>query len=104
MKKFAHHAIFSGWVFVTFLVPGLAQAREEISIDRSNLTRENEAVQGKTLEDIHALHARWFRDVLSGTTQQTVARFVNELKLARQNNLKFLANVLPARQTTTMAT
>jgi hypothetical protein len=97
MKKFAHHAVLSGWVFVTFLVPGLAQAGEEIGIDRSNLTRENEAVQEKTLEDIHALHARWFRDVLSGTTRQTVARFVNELKLARQNNLKFLANVLPAQ-------
>jgi hypothetical protein len=73
MKKFAHHAVLLGWLFVTFLVPGLEQAEEEIGIDRSSLTRENEAVQEKTLEDIHALHARWFRDVLSGTTQQIVA-------------------------------
>jgi hypothetical protein len=31
------------------------RAGDEIGIDRSNLTRESEAVQEKTLQDIHAL-------------------------------------------------
>jgi hypothetical protein len=97
MKKRLSAAVLLGWLLVASLVSGRAQAGAEIGIDRSNLTRENEAVQQKTLQDIHALHATWFRDVLSGTTPQTVAKFVNELKLAKQNNLKFLANVLPAQ-------
>jgi hypothetical protein len=93
MKRRQYVMAFLGSLFVASLVSGRAQA-EEIGIDRSNLTRENESVQEKTLQGIHALHATWFRDVLSGTTPQTVAKFVNEVKLARQNNLKFLANVL----------
>src|SRR5271169_539618 len=86
--------LFLGCLFIPSLVSGFAQAREEIGIDRSNLTRESEAVQEKTLQDIHALHATWFRDVLSGTNPQGIAKFVNEVRLAKQNNLNFLANVL----------
>ena len=93
MKRRQYVMAFLGSLFVASLVSGRAQA-EEIGIDRSNLTRESEAVQQKTLQDIHALHATWFRDVLSGTTPQGLAKFVNEVKLAKQNNLKFLANVL----------
>jgi galactitol-specific phosphotransferase system IIB component len=89
--------VLVGCLFVGSVVPGRAQAGEQIGIDRSNLTRERVAAQEKTLQDIQALHATWFRDVLSGTTPQTVAKFVNELKLAKQDNLKFLANVLPAQ-------
>jgi len=66
----------------------------EFGIDRSSLTRESEAVQEKALGDIHALHATWFRDVLAGTTPDSIAKLVNEVRLAKQNNLKFLANVL----------
>src|ERR1700680_5087098 len=73
-----------------------AQLTKEFGIDRSNLTRESEAVQEKTLQDIHGLHATWFRDVLSAGTPQNMAAFVNEVKLAKQNGLKFLANVLPS--------
>lgn len=62
------------------MVSSLAQAVNEIGIDRSNLTRESEAVQEKTLQEIHALHATWFRDVLSGTTPQTVASGTVPLK------------------------
>ena len=87
--------ILCGFLFVAFPAPALPQSRE-IGIDRSNLTRESEAVQQKTLSRIHALRATWFRDVLSASTPQAMAAFVNEVKLAKQNNLKFLANVLPA--------
>lgn len=97
MKRRLHAMVFLGWLVVGSAGSGRAQVGEQIGIDRSNLTRESEAVQGKTLQDIHALHATWFRDVLSGTTPQTVAKFVNELKLTKQNNLKFLANVLPTQ-------
>jgi hypothetical protein len=69
----------------------------EFGIDRSNLTRENEATQEKMLADIRLLHAAWFRDVFPGTTPEGLAKFVNDLKLAKQNNLKFLANVLVAQ-------
>src|ERR1035438_6421408 len=97
MKKLAYPVVLFGGVFFASLVSGLAQVREEIGIDRSNLTRESEAVQEKTLQDIHALHATWFRDVLSGTTPQMIAKFVAEVRLAKQYNLKFLANVLAAQ-------
>ena len=55
MKKFAYPVVFLGWLLIASLVSGLAQAGDEIGIDRSNLTRESEAVQEKTLQDIHAL-------------------------------------------------
>jgi hypothetical protein len=75
----------------------VAQAAQEFGIDRSNLTREKESVEEKALHDIRSLHAAWFRDVLSGgTSPEGIAKFVNELKLAKQNDLKFLANILPA--------
>jgi len=75
----------------------LAQAALEVGIDRSNLTKESEAVQEKTLHDIHALHATWFRDALSAVAKPELqARFINEVRLAKQNNLKILVNVLPS--------
>jgi hypothetical protein len=97
MEKRLYAIVVLGWLLVASPVSGLAQAGEEIGIDRSNLTRESEAVQQKTLRDIHALHATWFRDVLSGTTPQMIAKFVTEVRLAKQYNLKFLANVLAAQ-------
>ncbi|HEY6371449.1 MAG TPA: glycoside hydrolase [Candidatus Sulfotelmatobacter sp.] len=97
MTKVSYSVVCFGWLFVASLLPSSAQLGEEFGVDRSNLTRENEAVQEKALQDIHTLHAAWFRDVLSGTTPQTVAKFVNEVKLAKQNNLQVLANVLAAQ-------
>jgi hypothetical protein len=74
-----------------------AQAREELGIDRSNLTTQSEAVQEKTLQGIRDLHATWFRDVLSAAAKpENQAKFVNEVRLAKQNNLKMLVNVLPS--------
>ncbi len=98
MRLMQRFSFFICAVVGMFVFPNLvrAQATKEFGIDRSNLTREREAVQEKTLRDIHVLHATWFRDVLSGTTPQGIAAFVNEVRLAKQNNLKFLANVLQA--------
>jgi hypothetical protein len=74
-----------------------AQVSLELGIDRSNLTTQSESTQEKTLEGIHALHATWFRDVLSAAAKPELqAKFVNEVKLAKQNNLKVLVNVLPS--------
>jgi hypothetical protein len=68
----------------------------EIGIDRSNWTWQSAAVQEKTLKDIYALKATWFRDVFSAGTPQNMAAFVNELRLAKQNGLMFLAVVFPS--------
>jgi hypothetical protein len=68
----------------------------ELGIDRSNLTTQSPAVQEKTLAGIHALHATWFRDVVSYSAPQKIPIIVNEVKLAKQNDLKMLANILPS--------
>jgi hypothetical protein len=73
------------------LVP--AQGALELGVDRSNLTGQSESTQERTLEGIHALHATWFRDVLSAAAKpELLARFVNEVRLAKQNNLKILVD------------
>lgn len=95
MKKLICPAVFLGCMLLVSLAPAIAQADEEIGIDRSNLTRQSEAVQEKTLRDIHALGATWFRDGFSTATPDAIAKFVNEVKLAKQNHLKFLAIVSP---------
>ena len=78
-------------------LPLAAQGRLELGIDRSNLTSQNESTQQQTLEGIHALHAIWFRDVLSAVAKPELqAKFVNEVRLAKRNNLKVLVNVLPS--------
>lgn len=93
--KIARSCFLLGCICVLALASAPSQRAEDFGIDRSNLTRENEAVQEKTLQAIHDLRATWFRDVLSGgTSPQGIARFINELRLAKENNLKFLANVL----------
>jgi hypothetical protein len=93
MKKFLFPVALLGYLL---LVP-LAQAAEELGIDRSNLTTQSEVVQERTLRDIHALHAVWFRDVLSAVSKPELhPKFVNEVRLAKQNNLKILVNVLPS--------
>ena len=55
MKKLICPAVLLGCMLLVSLAPAIAQAKEEIGIDRSNLTRQSEAVQEKTLRDIHAL-------------------------------------------------
>lgn len=66
----------------------------EIGIDRPGLNMQSEAVRQKTLSDIYALHATWFRDGPSSGTPAGVANFIEELRLAKQQNLKVLVNIL----------
>jgi hypothetical protein len=74
--------------------PVLAQEVSAIGIDRSGLSREDEATRKKTLEDIRTLHAAWFRDGPTSGSAQGVANFVDEVRLAKQQNLKVLINIL----------
>jgi hypothetical protein len=67
---------------------------QEIGIDRSGLSQQNTAVQEKTLEDIHSLGATWFRDGPTSGSPQGVANFVNEVRLANQQHLKILVNIV----------
>jgi hypothetical protein len=87
-------AAFLGCLYALF--GGTARAEPaEIGMDRSNLTRLSEAEQEKTLRNIHDLGAIWFRDGFASATPDAVAKFVNEIKLIKQNQLKFLAIVSP---------
>jgi hypothetical protein len=87
-------AAFLGCLYALF--GGTARAEPaEIGMDRSNLTRLSEAEQEKTLRNIHDLGAIWFRDGFASATPDAIAKFVNEIKLVKQNQLKFLAIVSP---------
>lgn len=74
----------------------LTASAQELGIDRSNLAKESEATQEQTLKGIHDLQAKWFRDAISFSNSQSVPKFINELRLVKQNNLKMLAIVLPS--------
>ena len=95
MKKFILSIFGFGWALAAPFTAVAAQT-EGFGIDRSNLVGESEAVQAKALQDIHSLDATWFRDVLVAGPQANT-KFVNEVKIAKQNQLKFLANILPAK-------
>jgi hypothetical protein len=60
------------------------------------MSKLSEAYQAKALAQIHALHATWFRDGVSGTTPEEVAKSVNLVRLVNQNNLKMLAIIGPS--------
>lgn len=100
MKKTALVAVLilagSAGGYMRTVTPAVAQATKEFGIDRSNLTTQSEAVQEETLQGIRGLHATWFRDVLFAAPEP-IPEFSHEVKLAKQNGLKFLANVLPAK-------
>ena len=72
---------------------GLPAVAFEIGIDRSNLTRQPLAVQEKTMQGIAALGATWFRDGIGGDDPEATDGLVNEVRLAKKYNLKFLAVV-----------
>ena len=69
------------------------QRLTEIGIE-SGLNIQPEAVRQKTLEDIHALDVTWFRDGPSSGSAQAVKNFIEEVRLAKQENLKFLVNIV----------
>ncbi len=70
------------------------QRLPEIGVDRPGLSLQTEATQRKTLEDIRALHATWFRDGPTSGSPRAVANFVHEVQLAKQQNLKILVNIV----------
>jgi hypothetical protein len=89
--------IFLASILAVSSLPALAQSPLELGIDRSNLTKASKSTQQKTIVAIRLLHAKWFRDVLSAAgTPEALDKFVNEVRLVKQNNLKMLVNVLPS--------
>ena len=68
----------------------------ELGIDRSGLGNWDIAYKTKALEQIHALHARWFRDGVDGATPDQVAKSVELVRLVNQNGLKMLAIIGPS--------
>ena len=71
-----------------------AQKLPEIGIDRSGLSMSGEAARQKAMEDIRALHATWFRDGPSSGSPAGVSNFVEEIRLAKQQNLRVLVNIV----------
>jgi hypothetical protein len=67
----------------------------EFGIDRSNLSTQSPQMQVNTLAGIHSLGAEWFRDGYTSNAKGGIDAFISELRLAKQNNLKILYNVLP---------
>ncbi len=66
----------------------------EVGIDRSLLSGQDPATRQRMLEDIHALHATWFRDGPTSGSARGVANFVDEVARAKRLDLKVLANIL----------
>ena len=95
MKTRRHLKVRFACVLVAAIAPVLALAGPELGIDRSGLGNLSTAYQTKALEQIHALHATWFRDGLGGSTPEEITKSVNELKLVTQNGLKMLAIIGP---------
>ena len=97
LKNHSYFLVLLSCLVAASPVPAVAQAALELGIDRSNLIKTSDSTQEKTLEGIHGLHAIWFRDVLSAAGKpEDLAKFVNEVKLAKLNNLKVLFDVLPS--------
>ena len=69
-------ALFLSLVVACFNAVKAPAQTFEISVDRSNLSLQSEAVREKTLEDIHSLGAAWFRD---GTKKNSNARIMPDL-------------------------
>jgi hypothetical protein len=83
MKTILRKSILAGVVALPTVGAAMPACAQEIGIDRSNLTTQSAAVQEKTLQNIRALHATWFRDALNHATPQTIALSVNEASVAR---------------------
>lgn len=77
-----------------FSVSALASA-QEIGIDRSNLSTKSEQDRIRTVTGIRAIGAGWFRDGYSSKAPKGVADFVDVVRIAKEQNLKVLINVLP---------
>ena len=69
-----------------------AQPHLTLGVNRTTLSAQTPAVQEKTLNDIQALGAQWFRDGPTSGSPRGVANFVEELARARQHKLKVQVN------------
>jgi len=94
MKRYLCSAIILGSLFTTSLTSKCVAQGLEIGIDRSKLGSQSESVQEKTVQDMRALHATWFRDGPTSGSTKGVSNFVNEVKLVKQQNLKMLINLV----------
>jgi hypothetical protein len=92
MKRCFLPVFLAFFLVVAFAFSCLAQTLE-LGIDRSQLSWQNEAVQERTVRDIHALHATWFRDGPISGSPKAIPGFVNEVKLVKQQNLKMLVTI-----------
>jgi len=86
--------VLAGSLLIAAAAPARAQKLPEIGINRSGLSRLVEAEQQKTLQNIRALHAAWFRDGPTSGSPQAIASFVGEVELAKQQGLKVLVNIV----------
>ena len=77
-------------------VSALASA-QEIGIDRSNLSTKSEQDRIRTVTGIRTIGAQWFRDGYTSKAKG-VADFVDVVRLAKEQNLKVLINVLPVNE------
>jgi hypothetical protein len=85
-----------GAMFALTVSAAVADPRHlEYGVDRSNLTWETDAVMAKTLADIGALKVQWFRDGITSAGPGNYTRFLQELRLAKAQGLKYLAIVMP---------
>ena len=75
-------------------VSPLASA-QEIGIDRSQLSTKSEQDRVRIITGIRAIGAQWFRDVYTSKEKNGVADFVDVVRIAKEQNLKVLINVLP---------
>lgn len=86
-------------LILAFLASGFAlqctaQTTLELGIDRSKLGSLSDEVQQRTVQDIRAFHATWFRDGPTSGSSAGVGNFVNEVKKVKQQDLKMLVNVV----------
>ena len=65
-----------------------------LGVNRTMLSAQTPAVQEKTLNDIQALGAEWFRDGPTSGSPRGVANFVEELARAKQHKLKVLVIIM----------
>ncbi|MGA2047529.1 MAG: hypothetical protein ABSG96_07540 [Terracidiphilus sp.] len=67
----------------------------QIGVDESNLSAKPEAVRAQVLAGVKQLGATWFRDAFTSKAKGGVADWVDEVRLAKQQNLKFLETINP---------
>jgi hypothetical protein len=97
-RLFSCYCILGLVLATAFMLPRVASAQTEIGIDQSNLSTKNEQDRARTIAGIRAIGAEWFRDGYTSKASGGIADFVDEVRIAKQNHLKVLFNVLPVAE------